>query len=59
METQDSDSVNSWTLTVEYDESGHAMITLPAELIASQGWQAGDVLTWVDLGDGTWQLTKA
>jgi len=53
-----SKSNNSWTLDVEQDENGDAVIQFPDDLLEKVGWQEGDALQWRDLGDGTWSLTK-
>lgn len=50
---------NRWTIDVKEDEfTGDAILELPQDLLDSAGWKEGDVLTWKDLGDGTWSLTK-
>ena len=48
----------SWMLTVEEDEQGELMLTLPPDLLASADWHEGDVLQWMDRGDGSWELKK-
>jgi hypothetical protein len=49
----------SWTLEVQEDpETGDAILEFPPELIETTGWQEGDTLTWTDLGNGSWSLTK-
>jgi len=49
----------SWELTVEEDpETGDGILTFPTDLLKSAGWQEGDVLEWVDLKNGSWQLKK-
>ena len=53
-----SKSNNSWTLDVEQDENGDAVIQFPDDLLAKVGWQEGDTVQWRDLGDGTWSLAK-
>lgn len=47
-----------WTLDVQEDENGDAVIQFPDDLLAKVGWQEGDALQWRDLGDGTWSLSK-
>ena len=50
---------NRWILTVEEDPvTGDGILKFPEDLLAAAGWQEGDVLSWEDLGDGTWSLTK-
>lgn len=49
----------SWTLTVQEDpETGDAILSFPPDLLEEAGWAEGDVLEWVDLTDGSWQLKK-
>ena len=49
----------SWTLTVEEDpETGDGILTFPPDLLKEADWKEGDVLQWIDLGNGTWQLLK-
>lgn len=52
------ENVNRWVLPVVEDESGEFMIELPPELLAQAGWQLGDVLEWIELDHGAWQLKK-
>lgn len=47
-----------WTLTVDYDDKGDAVLNLPDDLIKSTGWEPGTTLEWVDNKDGTFSLTK-
>lgn len=47
-----------WTLTVEEDESGEAVLTFPPDLLETTGWKEGDTLSWRNLGNGSWSLTK-
>jgi hypothetical protein len=48
-----------WTLEVQEDpETGDAILEFPPELLKTAGWQEGDTLTWTDLGNGSWSLTK-
>jgi hypothetical protein len=51
---------NKWIIDLEEakDDSGDLIMPLPQDLLDSAGWKEGDVLTWKDLGDGTWSLTK-
>ena len=50
---------NKWTLDIEEDpETGDAVIKFPEDLLAVAGWQEGDELSWEDLGNGSWSLTK-
>jgi hypothetical protein len=51
--------MNTWTLTVEEDtETGDSIITFPPDLIEAAGWKIGDSLSWIDQGDGSYQLIK-
>jgi len=50
---------NTWTVAVQEDAAtGEAVIEFPDELIQQVGWKEGDTITWNDLGDGSWSLTK-
>lgn len=48
-----------WTVDVKEDNNGDAVIEFPDDLLAKAGWQEGDKITWQDLGDGTWSLSKS
>jgi hypothetical protein len=49
----------SWTLEVEEDPStGECILTFPPDLLETAGWREGDILTWTDLNDGSWSLSK-
>ena len=47
----------SWTIPVECD-GDDCVVTFPDELIEKTGWKEGDILTWIDNGDGTFSLIK-
>ena len=48
-----------WTVTLEEDpNTGDLILPLPQELLNSQGWVEGDVLSWIDNEDGTWCIQK-
>ena len=49
-----------WIVTLEEDpETGDLIMPIPADLLESQGWVTGDVLTWdKDLESNCWTLTK-
>jgi len=50
---------NKWTLDIKEDpETGDAILEFPEDLLKEAGWQEGDTLTWKDLGNGSWSLTK-
>ena len=48
----------TWTLPVEEDASGDAIIQFPEEFLDETGWREGDTLRWIDNKDGSWTLTK-
>jgi hypothetical protein len=48
------ESRNSWTLTIDKD----GVLTFPEEIIKRTGWQEGDILDWIDNGDGSFTLQK-
>ena len=53
------DNMNkSWTLDVQHDEKGEAMLEFPPDFIAATGWQPGDRIQWIDRGDGSWEIKK-
>jgi hypothetical protein len=50
---------NKWTLDIKEDpETGDAILEFPEDLLKAAGWKEGDTLTWKDLGNGSWSLTK-
>ena len=48
----------SWTLEVKQHEDGDCFIEFPDEVLAEVGWVEGDVLKWIDNGNGSWSLKK-
>ena len=51
--------MKSWTLVVEEDpQTGDSVLTFPEDLLEQAGWREGDLIEWIDLKDGTWQLKK-
>jgi bifunctional DNA-binding transcriptional regulator/antitoxin component of YhaV-PrlF toxin-antitoxin module len=48
------DKVNKWTIPVDDDYN----ITFPEDLLEQTGWKEGDVLEWIDQGDGSFKLIK-
>ena len=49
----------TWTITLEEDpETGELILPFPPDLLAESGWKEGDVLEWIDRGDGSWNLEK-
>lgn len=56
---QDNVKRTSWTLIIEEDsKTGDSILTFPEDLLESVAWRAGDVLQWIDLKNGSWQLKK-
>ncbi len=54
-----ADNMKSWTLQIEEDpETGDGILTFPPDLLEEAGWKEGDILEWIDKGDGSWQLLK-
>jgi len=48
-----------WTTEIQEDpETGDALLEFPPELLELAGWKEGDTLSWTNLGDGSWSLTK-
>lgn len=50
--------MKTWTLEVQKLEDGDQYIEFPKELMEEVGWEDGDVLKWIDNGDGSWTLKK-
>lgn len=50
--------MKSWTLEVQKLEDGDQYLEFPKELMEEVGWEEGDVLKWIDNGDGSWTLKK-
>lgn len=48
----------SWTLEVKQHEDGEHFLEFTDEILAEVGWKEGDVLKWIDNGDGSWSLKK-
>jgi bifunctional DNA-binding transcriptional regulator/antitoxin component of YhaV-PrlF toxin-antitoxin module len=46
--------VNKWILPVDDDYN----ITFPEDLIEQTGWKEGDILEWIDQGDGSFKMIK-
>jgi hypothetical protein len=48
-----------WIIQLEEDpDTGDLVMPLPPELMATQGWEIGDTLTWNIDDEGTVILTK-
>lgn len=53
-------NIKSWTLAVEEDpETGDSILTFPENLLEITGWQAGDLIKWTPLDDGSYMLSKS
>lgn len=48
----------TWTIPVEEDASGDAIIQFPEDFLNETGWKEGDKLRWIDNKDGSWTLQK-
>jgi len=44
-----------WT-TLTVDEDG--VVTFPPSIIEKLGWEEGDLLEWIDRGNGSFELKK-
>jgi hypothetical protein len=50
---------NVYTATVqEHEDSGELFFELPEQALNQMGWYEGDLLEWLDNGDGSWTITK-
>jgi len=50
---------NSWVATLQEDpETGDLILPLPDEVMASNGFEIGDILKWKDNKDGSFIITK-
>jgi hypothetical protein len=50
---------NRFTVEVQHDaETDDYYIQFTDEMLAITGWQLGDKLTWTQLDDQIWQLSK-
>ena len=51
---------NEWILTVqEGNKEKELVIQFPEEALNQMGWCEGDVLEWLDNGDGSWTIVKS
>ena len=51
--------LTSWIVTLERDpETGDLILPFTNEMLVVLGWVEGDTLTWANLGDGSWSLSK-
>ena len=46
-------------IVADPDQPGSLLLDLGVELCEQLSWHPGDVLDWIDNGDGSWTLTKA
>jgi hypothetical protein len=59
MSPQKEDKVKKWVLPVEEDDpSGVQYITFPDDLLKAANLKEGDVLEWIDQGDGSFKMIK-
>jgi hypothetical protein len=49
----------SHIVPITLDDDGELMVTFPDELMDSLNWKAGDVVEWVDGGNGEWIVRKS
>ena len=49
-----------WIVEVQADPADPkgAILEFTPEMLEGLGWSEGDVVTWTDLGDGSWSLSK-
>jgi hypothetical protein len=48
-----------YSATVQEDEeTGELFFQLPEHALNQMGWYEGDLLEWLDNGDGSWTITK-
>ena len=58
-ETQRRISDDKWVITVqENGKTKDLYIQFPEDAIIQVGWIEGDVIEWLDNGDGSWTLKK-
>ena len=56
---QKEDKVNRWVLPVQVDGlTGECYINLPDDLLERAGLNEGDMVHWIDRGDGSFELRK-
>lgn len=46
-----------WTAIIEEDDEG-PFISFPQEAIKELGWQDGDEIEWIYIGNGSWSIRK-
>lgn len=50
--------MKTWTLDIKENIDGDKYIEFNDEILAETGWKEGDVLEWIDQGDGSFKLEK-
>jgi len=51
--------MTTWTVTIEEDPAtGDLILPLSNDMLKAVGWVEGDILNWIDNGNGTWCLQK-
>jgi len=54
------DKPYKWILPVEVDTiNDDYYITLPEDLLERLNWKEGDMLKWIDRGDGMFEIRKS
>lgn len=48
----------TWTVEIQENDFGEQYIDLPPEATEELGWKEGDLVEWIDRGDGSWSLKK-
>jgi hypothetical protein len=52
-------STDNNILTVqENEDTGELFLTLPLDVINQVGWWEGELLDWINNGDGSWSIQK-
>jgi bifunctional DNA-binding transcriptional regulator/antitoxin component of YhaV-PrlF toxin-antitoxin module len=50
--------MKQWTLEVQEDSNGDAVIEFPEDFLKESGWKEGDRIQWIDRGDGSFEMKK-
>lgn len=56
--SQSPDKVVKWQLPVEMDPNGEYFVQFPDDLLERAGLMEGDVVKWIDRGDGSFEMRK-
>jgi len=52
-------TLSDWIIEVkEHEKTKELYIEFPDDALSQIGWDIGDTLKWLDMGDGTWSLSK-